>query len=87
MSRTSSAVQPFKLREVEARPADWAGAKAAAEVARREAMASLYMMMDGFDENEYAREMSGGGTVKTNAESRCVFLAENDGSLFFRMLG
>lgn len=86
LSRTSSAVQPFKLREVEARPADWAGAKAAAEVARREAMASLYMMMDGFGENEYAREMSGGGTVRRPMR-RCMFLAENDGSLFFRMLG
>ena len=41
---TSSAVQPLRLREVEVRPADWAGAKAAAEVARRAAMASLYMM-------------------------------------------
>ena len=41
---TSSAVQPLRLREVEVRPADWAGAKAATEVARRAAMASLYMI-------------------------------------------
>ena len=47
---------------------------------------SLYMMMDGFDKNEYAREMSGGGTVRRPMR-RCMFLAENDGSLFFRMLG
>ena len=49
-------------------------------------MASLYMMMDGFDKNEYAREMSGGGTVRRPMR-RCMFLAENDSSLFFRMLG
>ena len=41
---TSSAVQPLRLREVDVRPADWAGANAAAEVARRAAIASLYMI-------------------------------------------
>ena len=41
---TSSAVQPLRLREVEARLAVWAGAKAAAEAARREATTNLYMM-------------------------------------------
>ena len=73
---TSSAIQPLRLREVEVRPADWAGAKAATEVARRAAMASLYMideLIDGFDEIDYEREVKssdgiGYRVMRTRAE-------------------